>query len=614
LAVVSGLSLGMLVDERYELLRELGRSSRSVVFEALDRHSGEQVALKLLSPPALSRLAVSARMLAELQRISAFEHPGAQRVLHAFEWREWIAIAAQRVAGKDLASRVAEGGPLDPEQAVSIAIQLARALASAHARGLLHRNVKPSNVLLGDDGRARLLDFGCAHTEGQGILCDVDESVEMVSFLPPEIVAGRSADSRSDLYALGMTLYFALVGHTPAAPTSALPPTPRSDGHRPAELQPGVPSWLDEVVGKLTAAQPADRFATALELVAALERRRGARAAVEADPRLLDVCVICRQPGTLGLAICPHCEDTSGEPDDALVVLEPAVEPSGPRERAMRLAGLSDQHADSALLGWAASGRLALVRVSERQARRIVQRLAIHGLPARRIPVDTAWGLVPRWASVASAAIGLAAWGNGLAGHPYWLCALLLLAGLLGPAATLGIQRVALLPRRTRPRPATALVEAVTAVMPKLETSEARNLLVDCLRLGRSIEERAEQVGLGPQLRPALVGALLAACDAARELTALDPYLAALRLHGPNRFEPPRGLLECRSLVERARTSLTHALLDTTAGLSLLCGQEVLDPATSSAELTRQGTELSDSCNEASELAKKGLARLAERS
>jgi hypothetical protein len=602
----------MLVDERFELLRELGRSPSSQVFEALDRESGERVALKLISAPALSRRAVSARMLAELRRVAAFEHPGAVRVLHAFEWQEQIAIAAQRVDGTDLASQIAASGPLDAEQAVSLASQLARALAAAHARGILHRNVKPSNVLLGDDGRARLLDFGCAHVEGQALLCDVDEPVTTVAFLPPEIVAGRNPDSRSDLYALGMTLYFALVGHAPWASTPSLPPAPRSDGHRPAELRPELPPWLDELVARLTAAQPSDRFATALDVVAALERRSSGRS-MEADPRLLDVCVVCRQPGTLGLAICPHCEDTSDEADDSLVVLEPAADRGTSEDRSRRLAGLSDQHAASALLGWTAAGRLPLVRVSERQARRIVGRLAIHGLPARRIPVDTAWCLVPRWVSAAAAAIGVTAWTAGLSGHPYWLCVLLLLAGLLGPAATALLQHVALLPRRIRPRPAQALVSEVNAVMPRLETGEARHLLVDCLRLGRAIDERAERAGLGPQLRPSLVGALISACDAARELASLDPCLGALRLHGPRRFELPQGLVECRALIERARSGLVQALLDTTAALSQLRGQEVLDGAASSAELERRKADLADARSEASDLAKDGIALFAAR-
>jgi hypothetical protein len=326
------------------------------------------------------------------------------------------------------------------------------------------------------------------------------------------------------------------------------------------------------------------------------------------------VCVICRQPGTLGLAVCPHCEDPSEEPDESLIVLEPCAEGRSLEERARRLAALSDQHAGSALLGWTAAGRLALVRVSRRQARRIVRRLAIHGLPARRIPVDLAWRLVPRGVEAAALALGVTAWTAGLVGHAYLLCALLLVAGLLPAVATALAQHVALLPRRTRPRPPAALVSAVQGVMPLLETGEARNLLVDCLRLGRAIDERAERAGLDPQLRPALLGALMRACDASRELASLDACQAALRLHGPHRFEPPAGLLECRALVERARTGLVQALLDTTAALSQLRGQEMLDGADCRAELERRSAELAEACSEATELAKDGLAFLAVRS
>jgi hypothetical protein len=582
------------------------------VFEALDRESGERVALKLLVPPPVSRRVVSARLQAELRRVAAFEHPGAVRVLRAFEWQERVGVAMKCVRGRGLGAEIAAAGPFDAERGVALAAELARALAAAHALGILHRDVKPSNVLVGEDGRARLCDFGCARIEGQSVLCDVDEPVANVAFLPPEVIAGRNPDARSDLYSLGMTLYFALVGMVPTGSAPGLPPAPRAEGYHPAELRPELPSWLDDAVARLTRAQPADRFATAPDLLAALERR-SCSAGPSADPRLLDVCVLCRQPGTLGLPICPHCEDTGGAPEATLVVLEPSATPQQRAERARRLAGLTDQHAASALLGWTAAGHLALVRVSDRQARRIVQRLAVHGLPAQRVPVDSAWSLLPSWVEAGSSGLLAAALGAAWVGNAFWLCALLLLAGVLPAAATALLQHVSLLPRRARPRPAAALVAHVSEVMPRLETGEARHLLVDCLRLGRAIDERAERAGAGSEVRRVLTELLLSACDAARELATLDACLSALRLHGPQRFELPEGLLECRTLVERARTSLVHSLLETTAALSELRGQDVLDWVRCAAELERRAAELAETCGHATDLAKDGLARLATR-
>jgi hypothetical protein len=162
-----------------------------------------------------------------------------------------------------------------------------------------------------------------------------------------------------------------------------------------------------------------------------------------------------------------------------------------------------------------------------------------------------------------------------------------------------------------RPRPPVALVQEVSGVMPALETGEARYLLVDCLRLGRALDERVERAAAGGELRRMLIGALLGACAAARELASLEPLHAALRLHGPHRFDLPEGLLDCRTLVERARAGLVQALLETTAALSQLRRLDVLDPICSAEELEKRSAELAEACGAASDLAKDGLARFA---
>jgi hypothetical protein len=372
-----------------------------------------------------------------------------------------------------------------------------------------------------------------------------------------------------------------------------------------------VPEWLDAVVARATRAQPRDRFATAQELCAALERRASGPGA---DPELLDVCVVCRQPGTLGRAVCPHCEDPCS-PDDTLLVLERAGSIAECEERAKLLAALSDQHAASPLLLWAAAGHLALVRVSDAQARRIAQRLAAHGLALRRIPAEQAWRAVPRW--VERLALGLvgAALVAAVAGSAFWLVSLLGLAGALPAAATALVERVTLLPRRAWPKAPPALVHDVQEVMPALESGEARHLLVDCLRLGRGIDERLARAeysadGRG---RRALAEALCSACAGARELATLDPLLTALQLHGPHRYEPPAGLLQCRGDVEQARAGLVQSLLLTTAALSQLRSQDVIDGSQCAAELAARAAELTDAQLHAAEQAKHGLTLLANR-
>src|SRR5262245_52589184 len=124
LADVSRPAADSLVDGRYALLEELGTGECSRVFAALDRETGAQVALKLVSPPAISQRLVATRLLAELRRVAALDHPGAVRVLRAFEWQDQVAIVTARTPGTDLASAIAAAGPLEPQRVVELAREL----------------------------------------------------------------------------------------------------------------------------------------------------------------------------------------------------------------------------------------------------------------------------------------------------------------------------------------------------------------------------------------------------------------------------------------------------------------------------------------------------------
>ncbi len=601
-----GLSEGAVVDDRYEILRELGRSEHSCVFEALDVERDARVALKLLRPPASSHHLVRDRLQTALPRLSQLDHPRVVRMHRVFEWEGWIAIESERVEGDDLEARVSSEGGLDPERATAIARDVAEALAAAHEQGILHRDVKPRNVLLDAEQRARLVDFGCMRLEGQALLGEVDEPVATVAFLAPEVVAGRNADPRTDIYSLGMTLYFALVGRVPPCPTPRLPPPPRAAGYRPRERRPDVPVWLDEIVARATSAEPHERFETAARLIDALDAR-ATQARVGADPQLLHVCVLCREPGAMGRPVCPHCEDEPDEVADTLVLL---AAPSTRAERDQRrrvLAGLVDDAADAPRVGRAAAGDLPVLRVSRRQARRVAQRLAAHGLPARLVPVGESWAAIPRWAlrgSVALASAGLLA---GVFGQPLALGGLLALAAALIPFSALQVRDSALLPPGRGPGPSRTLVARVAEVIPQVDTGEARQLLVEALRLGRGLQRRLHGMSGGADALEAVEATLIGACAATRELAGIDPVLQALELHGEHRYEPPAGLVESRSMYEAARACVVQSLLEATAALSELRAAEMLDPERARGVLQERAAELSEDAAIAAQMSKEAL-------
>ncbi len=603
---LTSASPGATLRGRYEILREIGRGEYSIVYEALDAEREERIALKQLVPPAAIAALVGERLELALPVVRELDPRGVVCPYDVFEQDGALWIAMQRVEGEDLVARVAASGGLPPDDVAAIGAEVAEALSDAHRRGLLHRDVKPRNLLLAADA-VRLTDFGCARLECQALLRDIAAPAHTVGFLSPEAVAGEPCDARSDVYSLGMTLYYALVGQEPERAGPGLPPAPLADGYHPRQVMSTVPGWLDEIVACGTRAEPGERFATAEELAAALDDRARSRAHRQSDgPRLLEVCVLCRQPGTLGRAVCPHCEDQVEARADTLVLIDPGEGSSAQRrEMIHRLTG---QHPESPAVRRTARGDRPLVRLSRRQAWRIAQRLASHGLGARLVTADLAWTLLPAW--LHSLALGVLLGGFGVAAAGYVLCCV---AGVFGAAMILWaghrwVQADSLIENPGRHRLPAALTRRVAEVLAEMEEGEARKLLVEALRLSRDVRERLEEADAPDYCEAALTRAQLASCEAARQLAALDPLLSALQLHGEHRFEPPPRMLEGRSLLETARARLVQALLEATATFSHFRSADMLDAAELVDELGRAESQLRDETDLQRDIAKDALA------
>ena len=260
---------------RYQVLGELGRGGMGVVYRALDPELGREVALKVLTPRAGSDRGGDVRwqrFRLEAEALARLRHPHVVQVHEVGEEGGVAFLVMALVEGQSLADRVRERGPLPPREAARIAAALAGALDALHAQGVLHRDVKPANVVLSADDRPILMDFGLARVAETSIedLTATGQFVGTPCYMPPEQAAGSpGVDRRVDVYSLGATLFELLTGRPPFEADSLVEllcaiqdvPAPRASSARA-----GVGRDLDAICGRCLAKAPEDRYASAAEL------------------------------------------------------------------------------------------------------------------------------------------------------------------------------------------------------------------------------------------------------------------------------------------------------------------------------------------------------------
>jgi YVTN family beta-propeller protein len=257
-----------------------------VVYRAEDVRLGRKVALKLLASDITEDARFRARFLAESRLAASIDHAGIVPIYEAGEIDGHLFIAMRYVEGTDLGSLLRREGPLEPRRAVEVMAQLGQALDAAHARGLAHRDVKPSNALIaqeGSDEHVYLADFGLTkHIVSAGGLTARDQLIGTVDYLAPERIAGEAADGRADIYSLGCLFFEALTGEVPYprdSEVAAIYAHLEEEPPRAGERRPGIPAALDDVVARAMAKDPDDRWRSGAELASA------ARAALAPDAR-----------------------------------------------------------------------------------------------------------------------------------------------------------------------------------------------------------------------------------------------------------------------------------------------------------------------------------------
>ena len=276
---------GQRVGGRYELVQRIARGGMAEVWEAEDTVLTRPVAAKILLPHLAADDAFVERFRREAVAAARLSHPHIVSIYDTCA-EGCEAIVMEQVRGRTAREVLDERGALPVRQAVEIASQVADALAHAHGAGLIHRDVKPGNILLSDDGRVLVADFGIAKAaEATSDLTEAGAVVGTAKYLSPEQVQGHPLDPRSDVYSLGVVLYEMLCGRAPfAADNSTATALARLTGDplRPRQIRAGIPRAVEDIVLKAMARRPEDRFSSAAAMRGALLAVDLSR--VDADP------------------------------------------------------------------------------------------------------------------------------------------------------------------------------------------------------------------------------------------------------------------------------------------------------------------------------------------
>jgi eukaryotic-like serine/threonine-protein kinase len=275
-----------IIDGRYRVISRLGAGGMADVYEAEDQQLGRRVALKLLYRHLAEDVSFVERFRREASSAAGLQHPSIVGIFDRGEWDGTYYIAMELIRGRTLKEVIRERGPAPPEAAVDIVLQILRAARYAHQRGIVHRDIKPHNVMIDEEGRVKVTDFGIARA-GASDMTETGSVMGTAQYLSPEQAQGKPVDARSDLYSIGIVLYEMLTGTVPfdaESPVSVAlkqvsePPVP------PRERNPAVPPALDAVVLRALEKDPAARYPNADAFIEALLAARVAPQEVVAAP------------------------------------------------------------------------------------------------------------------------------------------------------------------------------------------------------------------------------------------------------------------------------------------------------------------------------------------
>ncbi len=263
------IRIGANFADRYHILEELGRGGMGRVYKALDTQVDEKLAIKVLNPEVAADEKSRERFRNELKTTRQISHRHICRVYDFSEADDQAFITMEYVSGEDLKSLVRRIGQLTSGKAVFIGRQIAEGLAEAHRLGVIHRDLKPHNIMLDKEGNVRIMDFGIARTFQKTGMTDTGVIIGTPEYMSPEQVEGREVDGRSDIYSLGIILYEMLTGRAPFTGDTPLSVAVKQKTERPVNprrLNPQIPQEISRVILRCLEKDKALRFQNAEQL------------------------------------------------------------------------------------------------------------------------------------------------------------------------------------------------------------------------------------------------------------------------------------------------------------------------------------------------------------
>jgi serine/threonine-protein kinase len=274
---------------RYQVKKELGRGAMGVVYLAEDEILARTVALKMiaLTGSGPERDQHEARFRQEARAAGGLTHPSIITIYDVGREGDVAFIAMELVDGRELRELIRDG-TLPPTRAIEVAAQVADALAFAHERGIVHRDIKPGNIMVLADGRIKIMDFGIARLQEPTVKTQTGVLLGSPQYMSPEQISGQSLDGRADVFSLGVVLYEMLTGIKPfdaADLTQVLFWVVNMPAKPPSERRPGLPPVVDFIVARALKKKPEERYANAAEFAAELRQCIPEVEAAEAEMR-----------------------------------------------------------------------------------------------------------------------------------------------------------------------------------------------------------------------------------------------------------------------------------------------------------------------------------------